>query len=228
MYKTQFLDRFLFSLAGGILCSLLVTQSLFVYSGDDEIVLENRKGVVVGSRIIDGKRHTMIQDLETAKIILTASALARTVISIENFNRLLRRVREEGVLEELENDDYIKEIYDVDGRTLLHLAVLGGHERLAEDLISRGLSPNERDRNYRTPAYYAAEVGSQRLLERLLPEEVTEQDMNDLRDIATRNEHGHILEYLRTRGNDINTDNREGAISPDCTTAPQQCTEESR
>jgi len=74
----------------------------------------------------------------------------------------------ERITADLEGDPSRIHETDPDGRTPLHLAVMGGHEGAARLLVDRGADLAALDAQDRTPLHQAAEVGSGVLVELLL------------------------------------------------------------
>jgi len=67
------------------------------------------------------------------------------------------------------------------GRNLLHLAVLSGNLDVVDQLVTRGAPLDEPDNDRRTPLYYSARYGHQRVYDRLLQRGAIRTD-----DIETR------------------------------------------
>ena len=99
------------------------------------------------------------------------------------------------------------------GRNLLHVAALAGHDDVAALLLNKGVPVDTRDGNDRTPIYYAAKYGHRTLADRLRDHGATRPE--DLQENYGRSSHmtrelsegEAVAWYLNNRGWALRTSN---------------------
>lgn len=184
--------------------TLLVTRGADIFSlGDDihPLLAAAREGELGTVRqLIDLKTDLNVTDHEgrTAIMYATEDGFAEVV------EELIRRGADAGAT-------------DSRGRTALHYAAGEGHFEVAKVLLKAGLDPNQMDHEGHAPVVYAVDDGHVDVIRLFV--EVGKVDLealraggHDLMEIAAKEGHEHVLEYLLD-GKSIAVDDEEAVAS---------------